>query len=85
MQMNRLVVAMRQDMDPSNILDNIDKIDAEMARLERKFPSDCDQQELDEISEMINANQELRAKVNDVSEMVKNTLTKINVTGSLTE
>lgn len=79
MQMNRLVVAMRQDMDPNNILDNIDKIDAEMAKLEKKFPSDWDQQELDQISEMINANQELRSKVSDVSEMVRNTLIKINV------
>jgi hypothetical protein len=40
MQMNRLVVAMKQDLDPNNILDNIDKIDAEMARLEKKPPSD---------------------------------------------
>ena len=78
-QMSRLVISIRRDMDPSNILENIEEIDLEIDRTERNIPSNLSENDMNDINILIQANKDLREKVNDVSELVKETLTKINV------
>ena len=78
-QMSRLVISIRRDMDPSNILENIEDIDLEIDRTERNIPSNLSENDMNDINILIQANKDLREKVNDVSELVKETLTKINV------
>lgn len=77
--MSKLVITIKHDMDPSNLLDKIHTLDVEMNKLENNIPTNCDEEEKQEIDEMVQANRELREKVTEVSELVKNTLTKINV------
>lgn len=77
--MSRLVISIRRDMDPSNILENIEEIDLEIDRTERNIPSNLSENDMNDINILIQANKDLREKVNDVSELVKETLTKINV------
>jgi hypothetical protein len=73
------VISFRHDLDPSNLLEKIEVLDAEMRRLEQEMPADLSPPEKDEITDMVQANSELRDKVTEVSELVKLTLVKINV------
>lgn len=68
---------MREDLDPENVMDGIEKLDLEVQRLDQQIPSDFQYEE--EISEMVDANKELRDKVNEIALLVKNSLAKINV------
>ena len=77
--MSRLVISIRQDMDPSNILDNIEEIDLEIDKVERNIPSNLPESDMKDVNVLIEANRDLRSKVNEVSELVKETLVKINV------
>jgi len=68
---------MRNDLNTDTILSGIENLDLEMEKLESKRPYEWDDDE--EVEEIISANKELRDKVNEVSQLVKKTLTKINV------
>lgn len=73
------MISFRHDLDPSNLLEKIEVLDAEMRRLEQEMPADLSPSEKEEITDMVQANSELRDKVTEVSELVKLTLVKINV------
>ncbi|CAI2365978.1 unnamed protein product [Moneuplotes crassus] len=75
-QVNLTVKKMREDLDPENIMDGIEKLDLEVQRLDEQIPPDF-QYEV-EISEMVDANKELKDKVNEIALLVKNSLAKIN-------
>lgn len=75
---NKLVISIKQDLDPSSVLDKIENLDREMSMLESNIPSGLTNEEEGEIEEMIQANNDLRAKVAEVSKLVKITLTKVN-------
>lgn len=77
--MSKIVISIKEDMDPDNVLENIEILDKEMNRLEANVPNDCNLDEQKEIDEMMQANIDLREKVNDVSNLVRQTLIKINV------
>jgi hypothetical protein len=77
--MSKFVISLREDMNPDNILEGITLLDAEMQRLETKYPDDCEYDDQQEIDEIIEGNRILREKVNEISNIVKTALTKINV------
>jgi hypothetical protein len=79
-QMNKFVIAMKEDMNPDNVLQGISQLDAEMQRLEAKYPDSFTNDDRAEIDEIIEGNKDLRGKVNEISNLVKMTLIKINVT-----
>ena len=77
--MSKIVISIKEDMDPDNVLENIEILDKEMNRLEANVPNNCNLDEQKEIDDMMQANIDLREKVNDVSNLVRQTLIKINV------
>lgn len=77
--MSRIVIAIKEDMDPNNVLEGIEILDKEMNRLEANVPNNCNLDEQKEIDDMMQANMDLRQKVDDVSNLVRQTLIKINV------
>ena len=74
----KLVISIKQDLDPNNILDKIETIDVELDKLEHNIPDGLDADDISEVEEMMKANKDLRQKVSEVSEMVKTTLVKVN-------
>lgn len=75
---SKLVISIRKDLDPNNVFEKIESFDMEIDQLERKMPTDLTEDEESEVIEMMNANKELRQKVNEVSQMVKMTLIKVS-------
>ena len=77
--MSRLKISIQQDLNPSNILDGIEEIDLEVDKIDRMIPPDLTEDEKNEIQFISKANKELREKVHDVSDLVRITLIKVNV------
>ena len=70
---------MREDLNPDSVMDGINALNLEIQKLEERRPIDLDGNEEEDINEMMTVNNELRDKVNEVSLLVKNTLSKIYV------
>lgn len=75
--MNKAVKRMREDFNPGNVMDGIEKLDLEIDRLEERIPDEDRDDE--EVMAMMEANDELRLKVGEVGQLVTITLTKVQV------
>ncbi|CAI2366088.1 unnamed protein product [Moneuplotes crassus] len=75
-QTNRVIMRMREDLNPENVMNGIEKIDLEIHKLEENIPPDASEDE--EAILMLEANKELRERVEEIGMLVKTSLAKVN-------
>ena len=77
--LSKFAISVKSDFDPSNIFNGISEIDLLLHKADSMLLTNLNEEEMKEINILTSANKDLRNKVQEVSELVKNTLIKINV------